>query len=92
VLSRLLLLFGREKEVKLKSGVPPELQMKVWRKGKKSNEKYEYEKVSVQIMEKLEFLKKYYIYIYIYIWIWKQQGWELDQEIDGKMKWGRMED
>jgi hypothetical protein len=29
VLSRLLLLFGREKEVKLKSGVPPELQMKV---------------------------------------------------------------
>jgi len=21
--------------------------------------------------------------------IWKQQGWEVDQEIDGKMKWGR---
>jgi hypothetical protein len=27
-----------------------------------------------------------------YIWIWKQQGWEADQEIDDKMKWGRMED
>ena len=27
-----------------------------------------------------------------YIWIWKQQGWEVDQEIDGKMKWRRMED
>ena len=27
-----------------------------------------------------------------YIWIWKQQGWEVDQEIDGKMKWGRLED
>ena len=26
----------------------------------------------------------------LYIWIWKQQGWELDQEIDGKMKWGRI--
>ena len=25
------------------------------------------------------------------IWIWKQEGWEVDQEIDGKMKWGRME-
>jgi len=22
----------------------------------------------------------------------KQQSWEVDQEIDGKMKWGRMED
>ena len=27
-----------------------------------------------------------------YIWIWEQKGWEVDQEIDGKMKWGRMED
>jgi hypothetical protein len=27
VLSQLLLVFGRGKEVKLKSGVPPELQM-----------------------------------------------------------------
>ena len=27
-----------------------------------------------------------------YIWIWKQLGWEVDHEIDGKMKWGRMED
>ena len=27
-----------------------------------------------------------------YIGIWKQQGWEVDQEIDGKMKWGRLED
>ena len=26
------------------------------------------------------------------IWIWKQQGWEVEQEIDGKMKWERMED
>ena len=26
------------------------------------------------------------------IWIWKQQGWEVDPEIDGKMKWGRTED
>ena len=35
--------------------------------------------------KKTEFPKKYYI------WIWKKQGW-VDQEIDGKMKWGRMED
>ena len=34
---------------------------------------------------KIECPKKYYI------WIWKQD-WEADQEIDGKMKWGRMED
>jgi hypothetical protein len=33
--------------------------------------------------KKTEFPKKYYI------WIWKQ-GWEVDQEIDGKMKWGRI--
>ena len=31
---------------------------------------------------KIEFPKKYYI------WILKQEGWEVDQEIDGKMKWG----
>ena len=39
-----------------------------------------------QRMEENRNPKKYYI------WIWKQQGWEVDQEIDGKMKWGRMED
>ena len=27
-----------------------------------------------------------------YIWIWEQQDWEVDQEIDGKMRWERMED
>ena len=32
--------------------------------------------------KKIEFSKKYYI------WSWKQQGWEVDQEIDGKIKWG----
>ena len=37
--------------------------------------------------KKIEFPPKKY-----YIWIWKQQGWEVDQEIDGKMKGGRMED
>jgi len=31
------------------------------------------------------------IYTY-FIWIYKQRGREVDQEIDGKMKWGRMED
>ena len=36
--------------------------------------------------KEIESAKKYYI------WIWKQQGWEVDQEIDGKMKWGTMED
>ena len=23
----------------------------------------------------------------VYIWIWEQQNWEVDQEIDGKMRW-----
>ena len=36
--------------------------------------------------KKTEFPKKYYI------WIWTQRGWEADQEIDGKMKWGKKED
>ena len=27
-----------------------------------------------------------------YMWIWEQQDWELDQEIDGKMRWERMEE
>ena len=36
--------------------------------------------------KKIEFPKKYYV------WILKQQGLKEDQEIDGKMKWGRMED
>jgi hypothetical protein len=27
-----------------------------------------------------------------YIWIWKYQDWEVDQQTDGKMKWGRMEE
>jgi hypothetical protein len=35
--------------------------------------------------KKIEFPKQYYT------WIWKQQDWEADQGIDGKMKWGRME-
>jgi len=26
------------------------------------------------------------------IWIWEQQVWEVDQEIDGKMGWERMEE
>ena len=26
------------------------------------------------------------------IWIWKQQDQEVDQEVDGWMKWGRMEE
>jgi len=34
----------------------------------------------------LEFPKEYYI------WIWEQQDWEVDQEIDGKMGWERMEE
>ena len=33
-----------------------------------------------------EFPKEYYI------WIWKQQDWEADQEIDGKMRWERMDE
>ena len=28
----------------------------------------------------------------VFYWIWKQQEWEGHQEIDGKMKWRRMED
>ena len=36
--------------------------------------------------KEMDFPKRYYI------WIWKQRGWKVDQEIDGKMKWGRMED
>ena len=35
--------------------------------------------------KKTEFPKEYYI------WIWKQD-WEVDQEIDGNMKWSRMEE
>jgi hypothetical protein len=35
--------------------------------------------------KKIEFPKQYNIRI------WKQQCWEEDQEIDDKMKWGRME-
>ena len=27
-----------------------------------------------------------------YIWIWEQEDWDVDQEIDGKMKCGRMEE
>ena len=40
----------------------------------------------VQRMEGNRVSKRYYI------WIWKQQGWMVDQETDGKMKWGRMEE
>ena len=36
--------------------------------------------------KKTEFPKEYYI------WIWEQQHWEVDQEIDGKMGWERMEE
>ena len=36
--------------------------------------------------KKIEFPKGYYI------WIWEQQDWETDQEIDGKMRWERMEE
>jgi cell division protein FtsL len=32
------------------------------------------------------------IIIIIIIWIWKQQDWEVDQEIDGKKKWGWLEE
>jgi len=35
--------------------------------------------------KKIELPKEYYI------WIWEQQNWESDQEIDGKVKWERME-
>jgi hypothetical protein len=34
----------------------------------------------------IEFLKDYGL------WIWKQNDQEVDQEIEGKMKWGRMEE
>jgi hypothetical protein len=34
----------------------------------------------------------YEYYVMYCIWIWKQQDWEVDKEIDGKMKWGRMEE
>jgi hypothetical protein len=36
--------------------------------------------------KEIEFPKEYFI------WIWKQQDQEVDHEIDGKMKWGRMEE
>jgi hypothetical protein len=36
--------------------------------------------------KKAEFPKEHYI------WIWKQQDWEEDQETDGKMKWGTIEE
>ena len=36
--------------------------------------------------KKIEFPKEYYI------WIREQQDWEADQEIDGKMRWERMEE
>jgi len=26
------------------------------------------------------------------MWIWEQQEWEVDEEIDGKMKWERMDE
>jgi hypothetical protein len=37
-------------------------------------------------MEDSRIPKKYYL------WIWNQQGWEVDQEMVGKKKWGRMEE
>ena len=36
--------------------------------------------------KEIEFPKQYYI------WIWEQQDWVVDQEIDGKMRWERMEE
>jgi len=36
--------------------------------------------------KEIEFPKEHYI------WIWDKQDWEVDQEIDGKMKWGRIEE
>jgi len=36
--------------------------------------------------KKTEFPKEHYI------WIWEQEDWEVDQEIDGKMKWEMMEE
>ena len=40
----------------------------------------------VRERKKTEFPKGYYI------WILEQQDWEVDQEIDGKMRWERMEE
>ena len=40
----------------------------------------------VQRMEDNRIPKEYYV------WIWNQQGWEVYQEMDGKLKWGRMEE
>ena len=40
---------------------------------------------SYRVWKKIEFPKEYYI------WIWEQQDWEVDQDIDGKMKLERME-
>jgi hypothetical protein len=37
-------------------------------------------------MEKIEFPKEYCV------WIWNQQDQEENQEIDDKVKWGRMEE
>jgi len=36
--------------------------------------------------KEIEFPKEYYV------WVWKQQDWKVDEEIDGKMKWERMEE
>ena len=36
--------------------------------------------------KKTEFPRGYYI------WIWEQQDWEVDHEIDGTMRWERMEE
>ena len=36
--------------------------------------------------KKIEFPKEYHT------WIWEQQDWEVDQEIDDKMSWERMEE
>ena len=36
--------------------------------------------------KEMEFPKGYYIRV------WEQQDWEVDQEIDGKMRWERMEE
>ena len=36
--------------------------------------------------KEIEFPKEYYILI------WEQQDWEVDHEIDGKMRWERMEE
>jgi len=36
--------------------------------------------------KKIEFPKEHCL------WIWEQQDWEAEQEMDSKMKWGRMEE